>query len=209
MKFSHILPRSSQSIKRNLGIALLATILLATTIYAQQIDNSLKLVNAARKQVGVTIIYDPAYIKLTYPGGDVSLERGVCTDVIIRALRDARNIDLQKLIHNDIKTSFSAYPKIWGLRKPDKNIDHRRVANLQTFFKRNQQYAVSLPLSDNDYKPGDIVTCMLPGNRPHVMIVSDKTSFWGVPLVIHNIGSGAQEEDCLFTFPITGHYRLK
>ncbi|MDD2999352.1 MAG: DUF1287 domain-containing protein [Candidatus Riflebacteria bacterium] len=187
----------------------MATILLATTIYAQQIDNGLKLVNAARKQVGVTIIYDPAYIKLTYPGGDVSLERGVCTDVIIRALRDARNIDLQKLIHNDIKTSFSAYPKIWGLRKPDKNIDHRRVANLQTFFKRNRQYAVSLPLSNNDYKPGDIVTCMLPGNRPHVMIVSDKTSFWGVPLVIHNIGSGAQEEDCLFTFSITGHYRLK
>jgi len=166
------------------------------------------VVEAARRQIGVTVGYDPAYRKIGYPGGDVPRESGVCTDVIIRALRDARKIDLQKLVHEDMKTSFSKYPQMWGLKAPDANIDHRRVPNLQCYFKRK---GYALPVSKNaaDYKPGDIVTVMVGGKLPHIMIVSDKKTPDGTPLVIHNIGSGAKEEDCLFTYPLTGHYRIK
>ncbi len=165
------------------------------------------VVAAARRQIGVTLGYDPAYRKLAYPGGDVPRENGVCTDVIIRALRDARKIDLQKLVHEDMKTSFSKYPQMWGLKAPDANIDHRRVPNLQCYFKRK---GYALPVSKNaaDYKPGDIVTVMVGGKLPHIMIVSDRKSAAGVPLALHNIGSGTQEEDVLFAYPLTGHYRI-
>ena len=165
------------------------------------------VVEAARRQIGVTVGYDPAYRKIGYPGGDVPRESGVCTDVIIRALRDARKIDLQKLVHEDMKTSFSKYPQMWGLKAPDANIDHRRVPNLQCYFKRK---GYALPVSKNaaDYKPGDIVTVMVGGKLPHIMIVSDRKSAAGVPLALHNIGSGTQEEDVLFTYPLTGHYRI-
>ncbi len=165
------------------------------------------VVAAARRQIGVTVGYDPAYRKIGYPGGDVPMESGVCTDVIIRALRDARKIDLQKLVHEDMKSNFSSYPQMWGLRAPDPNIDHRRVPNLQCYFKRK---GYALPVSKNaaDYKPGDIVTVMVGGKLPHIMIVSDRKSAAGVPLAIHNIGSGTQEEDVLFAYPLTGHYRL-
>jgi len=165
------------------------------------------VVEAARRQIGVTVGYDPAYRKIGYPGGDVPRESGVCTDVIIRALRDARKIDLQKLVHEDMKTSFSKYPQMWGLKAPDANIDHRRVPNLQCYFKRK---GYALPVSKNaaDYKPGDIVTVMVGGKLPHIMIVSDKKTAACVPLAIHNIGSGTQEEDVLFAYPLTGHYRI-
>jgi len=165
------------------------------------------VVAAARRQIGVTVGYDPTYRIICYPGGDVSRESGVCTDVIIRALRDARKIDLQKLVHEDMKTSFSKYPQMWGLKAPDANIDHRRVPNLQCYFKRK---GYALPVSKNaaDYKPGDIVTVMVGGKLPHIMIVSDKKTAAGVPLAIHNIGSGTQEEDVLFAYPLTGHYRI-
>ena len=165
------------------------------------------IVAAARSQIGVTVGYDPAYRKIGYPGGDVPRESGVCTDVIIRALRDARKIDLQKLVHEDMKTSFSKYPQMWGLKAPDANIDHRRVPNLQCYFKRK---GYALPVSKNaaDYKPGDIVTVMVGGKLPHIMIASDRKSAAGVPLAIHNIGSGTQEEDVLFAYPLTGHYRI-
>ena len=165
------------------------------------------VVAAARRQIGVTVGYDPAYRKIGYPGGDVPRESGVCTDVIIRALRDARKIDLQKLVHEDMKTSFSKYPQMWGLKAPDANIDHRRVPNLQCYFKRK---GYALPVSKNaaDYKPGDIVTVMVGGKLPHIIIVSDKKTAVGVPLAIHNIGSGTQEEDILFVYPLTGHYRI-
>lgn len=167
-----------------------------------------KIVTAARKQVGVTLSYEPAYVVLDYPGGDVPRESGVCTDVVIRALRDGLAKDLQKLVHEDMKANFSAYPKNWGLSRPDKNIDHRRVPNLQAFFKRR---GCSLPVTKEaaDYQPGDLVTCTVPPNLPHVMIVSDKKTADGIPLVIHNIGRGAQEENRLFDFPLTGHYRWK
>ncbi|MBQ3748694.1 MAG: DUF1287 domain-containing protein [Kiritimatiellae bacterium] len=166
------------------------------------------VVAAARSQIGVTVGYDPAYRKIGYPGGDVPRSSGVYTDVIIRALRDARKIDLQKLVHEDMKSDFANYPQMWGLKAPDANIDHRRVPNLQCYFKRK---GYALPVSKNaaDYKPGDIVTVMVGGKLPHIMIVSDKKTPDGTPLVIHNIGSGAKEENCLFTYPLTGHYRIK
>ena len=171
-------------------------------------DTGAKIVTAARKQVGVTLSYDPAYVSLGYPGGDVPREKGVCTDVVIRALRDGLSQDLQKLVHEDMKANFSAYPKNWGLSRPDKNIDHRRVPNLQAYFKRSG-FKVADTKDSSKFQPGDLVTCTVPPNLPHVMIVSDKKTAAGVPLVIHNIGSGAREEDVLFTYPLTGHYRWK
>ncbi len=168
----------------------------------------LKLVEAARKQVGVTTMYDPAYVSITFPNGDIPIERGVCTDVVIRAFRSGLSQDLQKLVNEDMRGNFSAYPKQWGLSKPDKNIDHRRVPNLQTYFKR-KGWSLTVTKTATDYQPGDIVTCTVPPNLPHVMIVSDKKGSDQTPLVLHNIGRGAQEEECLFTYPLTGHYRVK
>ncbi len=166
-----------------------------------------RLPEIARRQIGVTIKYDGSYESLTYPGGDVPIERGVCTDVVIRALRHL-GFDLQKEVHEDMKRNFSRYPRRWGLKRPDRNIDHRRVPNLQTYFKRK---GWALPVTDNpaDYRPGDLVTCIVGGNLPHIMIVSERTNADGVPLIIHNIGAGTEEEDCLFTFPLDGHYRPK
>lgn len=171
-------------------------------------ETGAKIVDAARKQVGVTLSYDPAYAALRYPGGDVPRERGVCTDVVIRALRDGLGADLQVLVHDDMKRDFGAYPKQWGLARPDRNIDHRRVPNLRTYFKR-RGLALAVARDAARFQPGDLVTCTVPPNLPHVMVVSDKKSAAGVPLVIHNIGSGAREEDVLFRYPLTGHFRWK
>lgn len=169
-----------------------------------------KIVAAARKQVGVTTSYDPAYVTLDYPNGDIRRDRGVCTDVLIRALRDGLSQDLQKLVNEDMRKNFGVYPKQWGLSKPDKNIDHRRVPNLRTFFKR-KGCELKLPAAGDTsvFKAGDIVTCTVPPNLPHIMIVSDKKTAEGRPLIIHNIGGGAYEEDALTSFPLTGHYRWK
>ncbi len=165
------------------------------------------IVAAARGQIGKTIIYDPSYVGLKYPGGDVPIEKGVCTDVIVRAFRDALDMDLQKLVHQDMRIAFSKYPKIWGLKRPDRNIDHRRVPNLQRYFQR-KGFSLAVTRQMRDYLPGDVVTCMVPPNRPHIMIVSDRRTPAGLPLVIHNIGGGTQEENQLFEFPLTGHYRI-
>ena len=185
---------------------LLATALLEPT----RAETGAKIVEAARKQVGVTMRYDPSYTAMDYPGGDVPRERGVCTDVVIRALRDALDKDLQKLVHEDMKAHFDKYPANWGLKKPDKNIDHRRVPNLMVFFGRNQ---VKLPVPVLERKPkflpGDLVTCTVPPHLPHIMIVSDRKNRDGLPLVIHNIGGGAREEDRLGDFPLTGHFRSR
>ena len=185
--------------------SLFVLLLTAAAAFAQ---SAADLVTAAREQVGKTVTYDPAYVSLKYPGGDVPEDRGVCTDVVIRALRKALSVDLQKTVHEDMAANFSAYPKQWGLKTTDKSIDHRRVPNLMTYLKRQ---GFSLPVSQKaeDFQPGDLVTCTVPPNLPHIMIVSDKKTADGVPLVIHNIGRGAQEEDCLFTYPLTGHYRWK
>jgi len=163
-------------------------------------------VAAARAQIGVTVAYDPAYIRLPYPNGDVPVDRGVCSDVVVRALR-AVGVDLQRLVHEDMTAAFSAYPSLWGLRKPDSNIDHRRVPNLERFFARQGK---SLPVSKHaaDYRPGDIVSWRLPNGLTHIGVVSDRrTVLAGRPLVIHNIGLGAREEDVLFAWPQRGHYR--
>ena len=165
------------------------------------------IVAAARKQIGKTLFYDSAYTALAYPGGDVPIERGVCTDVVIRALRDGLDMDLQKLVHEDMSIAFSKYPDIWGLKKPDSNIDHRRVPNLQTYFER-QGFSIAVTQKKEDYLGGDLVTCTVGRNQPHIMVVSDRKGRDGTPLVIHNIGSGVKEEDRLFEFPITGHYRI-
>jgi uncharacterized protein len=167
-----------------------------------------RLLAAARRQVGVTLAYDPAYTVLPFPNGDVPRARGVCTDVVIRAYRDALGIDLQALVNADMKGNFGAYPKNWGLRRPDRNIDHRRVPNLATYWTRQR---ARLPLSNDpaDWRPGDIFTAMTGGRFPHTGIVSDRTSAAGRPLIIHNIGRGTREEDALFDHPLTGRFRWK
>ena len=177
-------------------------------LHAQENLQGPALVRAARSQIGITLRYDGSYKALKYPNGDVPIETGVCSDVVIRAFRSGLKLDLQKLLHEDMKANFSRYPKNWGLSRPDKNIDHRRVPNLKTYFKRK---GYALPVSDNpdNYRAGDMVTCIVPPHLPHIMIVSDKKNSRGHPLVIHNIGAGAREEDRLFEFTITGHYRVQ
>jgi len=167
-----------------------------------------RLASAAQEQVGVTVIYDPAYVKLAYPGGDVPMERGVCTDVVIRAFRK-QGLDLQKSVHEDMSRNFSLYPKNWGLSSPDPNIDHRRVPNLRVYFTR-QGWAVPVTKNADDYKTGDIVTWQLASGVPHIGIVAaDRTEDSSRPLMIHNIGLGAQKEDFLFGATITAHFRPK
>jgi uncharacterized protein len=167
------------------------------------------VVKAARAQIGVTRIYDGSYRRLGYPGGDISPERGVCTDVVVRALRRAESIDLQEILHDDMRAHWSAYPhpRGWNLARPDSNIDHRRVPNLMTWFRRSG-YARPPTNVPADYLPGDIVAWDLGGGVLHIGIVSDRAAPAGVPLVIHNIGAGTREEDLLFRFAIIGHYRL-
>lgn len=164
-----------------------------------------RLVQAARDQVGLTLSYDPSYRRLDYPGGDVPLWTGVCTDVVIRALR-VQGLDLQEAVHRDMRADFAAYPQRWGLTRPDSNIDHRRVPNLMTWFWR-QGWSLPLRQEASAFRPGDIVTWDLGRGLTHIGIVSDRTSTERVPLILHNIGSGTQEEDILFSFEITGHYR--
>ncbi len=184
---------------------LILTIALLLTGTAGAQPASQQLVRDARAQIGVTVGYDPAYRPIAYPMGDVPQHTGVCTDVLIRALR-RQGKDLQQLVHTDMKRAWSAYPKLWGLSAPDRNIDHRRVPNLEVFFSRHGQ---RLPVDDKQaFQPGDIVTWRLPaGNRPHIGIVSDRRAADGTPLIIHNIGRGTREENILFAFPIKGHYR--
>ncbi|OEC40831.1 DUF1287 domain-containing protein [Pseudomonas sp. 1D4] len=165
-----------------------------------------RLVEAARTQVGVTLGYDPTYRRIAYPGGDVPMATGVCTDVVIRALR-AQGLDLQQRVHEDMRRHFSAYPRHWGLKRPDPNIDHRRVPNLMTWFDR-QGLSLKVGQVAADYQPGDIVTWDLGRGLQHIGIISDRRSREGTPLALHNIGQGTREEDILFRWPILGHYRF-
>lgn len=164
-----------------------------------------KLCHAALDRTAQTVRYDGAYVRIPYPGGDVPADTGVCTDEVIRSYRTLGH-DLQKLVHEDMKRNFSAYPKNWGLPKPDTNIDHRRVPNLQTFFKRK---GAALPVTQNpaDYQPGDLITCTVAGKLPHIALVVPAPDGGTTPWIVHNIGSGPQLEDRLFEFPLTGHYR--
>jgi len=163
-----------------------------------------RLVEGGYAQIGVTLAYDPSYARIAFPGGDVPLSRGVCSDVVIRAYRRA-GIDLQALVNQDMRRDFSAYPKIWHMSHPDPNIDHRRVPNLATFFRRHGQ-SLAVTAVAGDYHAGDVVTFQLSNGLAHIGLVSDRVQE-GRPLIIHNIGEGAQLEDVLFAFKITGHYR--
>lgn len=166
-----------------------------------------KMLESAVEQTRVTKTYDPAYVVIEYPNGDVPMEKGVCTDVVIRAFRSA-GVDLQRAVHEDMTVNFSVYPKKWGLTKPDTNIDHRRVPNLQTFFTRQGK---SLAITDkaDDYKPGDVVAWDLDGKgMTHIGLVSnfyDETT--KRYLIIHNIGGGTRAEDVIFDWKIIGHFR--
>jgi uncharacterized protein YijF (DUF1287 family) len=187
---------------------LAALLMLTLAVLAEANSTRLQLLlEHAFAQTRQQVLYDRAYRRITYPGGDVPADRGVCTDVVIRAYR-AIGIDLQQLVHEDMRGHFAAYPALWGLKRPDTNIDHRRVPNLQIFFERRH---AQLPVSSaaGDYRAGDLVTWMLPGNLPHIGLVAERRSGDGKrPLIIHNIGRGPQLEDMLFAYRITGHYRF-
>ncbi len=183
--------------RRNILVTLAASALSGFPGHAQQAGTGWRsrLVRAARAQIGVTRIYDGAYVRLAYPGGDVDSSRGVCTDVIIRAYRDAFQFDFQKAVHEDMLAEFPAYPDIWGLTRPDRNIDHRRVPNLETFLSRHGE-ELEVPARARDWQPGDLYTMRL-GNLPHMAIISDRRTRSGRPYVIHNIGAGTAEDDII------------
>lgn len=166
-----------------------------------------KLVEVALAQTREVVRYEPAYVRIPYPNGDVPAGTGVCTDVVIRAYRKAFEFDLQKAVHEDMKANFSKYPRNWGLSRTDTNIDHRRVPNLQMFFKRK---GAALPVTDKpeDYLPGDLITCTVAGRLPHIAVVVPAPDGGKIPWIVHNIGQGPKRENRLFEFPLTGHYRF-
>lgn len=166
---------------------------------------SVRLSAAALERSTHQVTYDPTYLKIPYPLGDVPPTQGVCTDEVIRAYRTL-GIDLQKLVHEDMARNFARYPNPWGRKRPDTNIDHRRVPNLQVFFARKGR---TLPVTKRgeDYRAGEIVTWMLPGGLPHIGLTTVRRSIDGLrPLIVHNIGRGPQLEDMLFSYTVTGHY---
>jgi len=182
-------------------------LLLFQSVYGQSREELFaeELVNAALDLTEQEVVYDPAYYALDYPNGDVPADRGVCSDVIIRAYRYL-DIDLQKEVHEDMLAHFEIYPDIWGLSRPDANIDHRRVPNLMKYFER---YGMEKAVTNTpaDYLSGDIVCWNLGGAITHIGIVVDRRSTDGLrPMVVHNIGGGQVLEDCLFDFRIIGHY---
>ncbi len=183
-------------------------LLFATNTFGQS-ARAVKLSDAAIALTKQKVIYDPAYFSIPYPNGDVPLGKGVCTDVVIRAYRKSLAIDLQKEVHLDMKSNFVLYPKNWGRKTTDRNIDHRRVYNLMVFFKRKGEVR---PITKNpeDYKPGDIVCWNLSGNISHIgLVINQKTADGKRYKVVHNIGAGQVVEDCLFAWKIIGHYQYK
>lgn len=186
-------------------LAFLLILAWTVNLSAQNSDFRSRLTEAALKLTEISVIYDPGYYVLDYPNGDLPEDRGVCTDLIIRAYRTA-GVDLQVKVHEDMKADFDSYPDIWGLNYPDKNIDHRRVPNLMVFFEK---YGKTLPKSRKatDYKPGEIVCWDLGGGLTHIGLVSAIKSPDGSRYqIVHNIGRGQELEDCLFKYRIIGHY---
>lgn len=185
-------------------LSVLLVVFFIFTLKAQSLFSK-KLSDAALSLTRDKVIYDPAYFKIDYPNGDIPADKGVCTEVVIRAYRKL-GIDLQKEVHEDMAKNFSEYPNTWGLKKPDTNIDHRRVPNLRVFFAKFGK-SKSIEKKPELYVPGDIVTWILPGNLTHIGIVVNKKSADGKRyLIVHNIGGGQVIEDRLFKFMITGHY---
>jgi uncharacterized protein len=176
------------------------------TVYIPQKNFLLKLSDAALELTHQEVQYDPSYFVIPYPNGDVPGNKGVCTDVIIRAFRKL-GVDLQKEVHEDMIRNFKEYPQNWGLKKTDKNIDHRRVPNLMTYFERKGS-SLTRTTDPNDYQPGDIVTWDLGKGIGHIgIVINKKTTDNFRNLIVHNIGNGQEISDCLFTYRITGHYR--
>lgn len=185
-------------------VLLIILIIISSLTYGQEVGVQ-KLSDAAIELTKQSVTYDPSYFSISYPNGDIPRDKGVCTDVVIRAFRKT-GIDLQKEVHEDMKSNFNLYPKNWGLKTTDKNIDHRRVPNLMKFFERKGTVKVK-STNPSDYKPGDIICWNLSGGITHIGIVvnkksSDKKRF----LIVHNIGAGQVLEDCMFDFRIIGHY---
>lgn len=189
------------------GVAFVARPVLADETPAE------KLIVAARAQIGVTLIYDPSYLSIAYPNGDIDRLYGVCADVIVRAYRDGLALDLQELLHRDMKQNFAAYPATWGLDKPDSNIDHRRVLNIETFLKRrgaqvwrNKGGVAGGAAFPETLQAGDIVTWRLGGRLPHIAFIGEAGE---APTVVHNIGGGAREDSLTDLLPHlpAGHYR--
>ena len=178
------------------------SVLAASPVFADQ-----ALVEAAQDRLKQRVTYNGAYLKLDYPGGDVPANIGVCTDVLIRSYREAYGFDFQKAVHEDMKANFSAYPKNWGLKRTDRNIDHRRVPNLETYLTR-QGASLGISREPSDFLPGDIVSWRLAGRLPHIGIVSDRKAADGTPLIIHNFGAGPSEDNVLFLYKMNGHFRF-
>ena len=193
--------------RRCLSLSLLLALPLSAWAQGPELTEARarQLVAAAVAQTFSRVRYDGSYRRIPYPGGDVPETTGVCTDVVIRAYRQI-GVDLQVKVHEDMTRAFRSYPQLWGMSRPDANIDHRRVPNLQTYLRR---FGAQLPTSRDPgtYRAGDLVTWMLPRNLPHIGIVIGDTSADGTPLIVHNIGRGPQVENILFAYPITGHYR--
>ncbi len=197
-----------------LSLITVTTVMTAVVTRADQIEPladpwALQLVEAATARTRVPVRYDGAYVSIPYPGGDVPEGTGVCTDLVIRSYR-VLGFDLQKAVHEDMTRAFGVYPKIWGLSRPDRNIDHRRVPNLRTFLKRQgAEIPLDDPLDWDAFRPGDLVTFTVAGRLPHIGIVSDRRSADGArPLILHNIGRGPELEDCIDAHELTGHYRF-
>ena len=195
-------------ITRRTLITSLAALPLASHATAQEAlpEWQTKLIKAARAQIGITRYYDGAYVRLSYPGGDVNPARGVCTDVIVRAYRAAFDFDLQKEVHEDMRGHFSVYPKIWGLTRPDKNIDHRRVPNLEAWLRRHGE-ELDVPTDARDWQPGDLYTMRI-ANLPHIAIISDRKTWFGRPYVLHNIGRGTAEDDIIGRYDDERRFRF-
>ncbi len=162
-----------------------------------------RLISHARDQIGVTTLYDPAYVRLSYPGGDVPRDRGVCIDVIIRAYREAFDFDFQQHVHEDMAANFDVYPKIWGLNRTDRNIDHRRVPNVETWLSRRDH-----ELAPTDWQPGDIMTCRVDGRLPHIGIISSQKDRARRYKAIHNIGLGTLEDSRIWAYSHKRRFRF-
>ena len=181
----------------------LFTIPLLPEVAARGETRAARLIVRARTQIGVTTSYDPAYVALDYPGGDVPRDRGVCIDVIIRAYREAFDFDFQKHVHEDMAANFSAYPKRWGLTRTDRNIDHRRVPNVETWLRRQGH-----ELPPEDWQPGDLMTCRVGGSLPHIGILSSRRDRLGRWKAIHNIGLGTLEDSRIWAYGDKRRFRF-
>jgi len=187
------------------GIFFYLLLFVSTSSFSQSFSKAQQVSNSALALTKQNVTYDPSYFSINYPNGDVPSNKGVCTDVVIRTYRKL-DIDLQELVHHDMKAHFDKYPNFWGLKTTDTNIDHRRVPNLMVFFKRK---GTEKPITQNpnDYLPGDIVCWSLGGGKTHIGMVTHKKSIDGKRYkIVHNIGAGQVLEDCLFNFKIIGHY---